>query len=112
MTLSRVFSGGEPKIGEDRIGGGPLSLTPDPILYARQARGGLMDVIAVGDIDKGFKELLETFVVGQDRRGCRIAVAGRASRRAHRRQQFFDRLHPRAFPRGIPALAQSLPAAG
>ena len=110
MTLLRSFSGSKPQRGEDRIGGGPFGLPPDPLLDAGQALGGLMDVVAVGEVGEGFEQLLKAFVAAEDRGGCRMA--GAASRRAHGRPHFFDLFHPSAFPRGIPAAIQNHPIAG
>jgi hypothetical protein len=112
MKLSRSSLRGKPQPGEDRIGGGLFGLPLDPVLYPGQAFGRLMDVVAVSDVGKRFKQLLEALALVQNGRGCRMAVAGGASRRAHGRQNFFDMIHTRAFPRGIPTRIQSLSAAG
>ena len=39
------------KDGEDGIGSGRLGLAPDPVLDARQPLGGLVDVVAVCDVE-------------------------------------------------------------
>ena len=108
MTLLRFFSGSKPQRGEDRIGGGPLGLLSDPLLDPGQALGGLMDVVAVGDIGKRFEQLLEAFGTSKGRR----RPAGAASQRTHERPRSFALSHSSAFPRGIPAVVQSRSAAG
>jgi hypothetical protein len=110
MTLSRYFSGGKPQSGEDRIGGGMIGLPPDPILYSRQPFGGLMDVVAVGDVGEGFEQLFEALGAPEHRRGRRLA--GTATRRARRRPHSFVLTHPSAFPCGCSAATQSPSAAG
>jgi hypothetical protein len=112
MKLLRAFSRSKPQPGEDRIGGGLLGLPLDPVLYPGQAFRRLMNVVAIGDVGKGLKQLLKALALVQNGRGCRMAVAGGASWRAHGRQNFFDVVHPRAFPRGIPTQIQNLSAAG
>jgi len=108
MTLLRFFSGSKPQRGEDRIGGGPLGLLSDPLLDSGQALGGLMDVVAVGDIGERFEQLLETFATSKGSR----RPASAASPRTHEQPRFFAFPHSSAFSRGIPAVVQSLPAAG
>jgi hypothetical protein len=108
MTLLRSFSGSKPQSGEDRIGGGPISLPLDPLLYPRQALGRLMDVVAI-DIGDGFEQLFEAFVATEDRR-CRIAAA--ASRRARRLSHSLEMTHPTAFLRGCSVATQNPPVAG
>jgi hypothetical protein len=111
MTLSRYFSGSKPQSGENGIGGGPLGLPFDPVLNSGQSFGGLMDVVAVGDVGKGFEQLFETFAAVQDRGGYCLAGCS-TSRRARDRSHFFDLTHPSAFPRRIPARVRNLRAAG
>ena len=95
MKLSRS-SRGKPQNVEDRIGGGSLGLPPDPILYPGKPLRSLMDVIAVGDVDDGLNQLLETFVPGRDhRRHWRLMVA---SRHADFGARVIDLVHPIAFP--------------
>jgi hypothetical protein len=96
MTLSLPFSGSKPQRGEDRVGGGRLGLPPDPVLHPREAFGGLMDVVAVGDVDKGLEQLFEAFGAAKDRR----RTGRSASRRAHHRPHCSISLHPSAFLRG------------
>jgi hypothetical protein len=105
MTLLRSSSGSKPQRGEDRIGGGQFGLLLDPLLDPGQAFGGLVDVVAIGDVDKGFEQLFKTLVAGAVWRRC--SEGGSASRRAHDRPQFFDPSHSPAFPRSIPADVQS-----
>jgi len=106
MTLLRSSSGSKPQRGEDRIGGGHFRLLPDPFLDPGQAFGGLMDVVAVGDVEKGFEQLFKTLAEGAAGRGC--GEGGSASRRAHDRSQFVCLSHPSAFPRSIAARAPTL----
>lgn len=113
MTLSPPFSGSKPQLsrskpqrGEDRIGGGRLGLPLDPVLDPRKALGGLMDVVAVGDVDKGFEQLFEAFGAAKDR----YLVAGSASRRAYHRPHCSVSPHPSAFLRG-PARIHRISAA-
>lgn len=108
MTLSPPFSGSKPQRGEDRIGGGRLGLPPDPVLHPGEAFGGLVDVIAVGDVDEGFEQLLEAFGAAEHWRRHRSA---RAARRAHDRWHPLVVLHPTAFLRGS-ARIRHLCAAG
>jgi hypothetical protein len=108
MTLLRSFSGSKPQRGEDRVDGGPISLTLDPFLHTRQAFGGLMDVVAI-DIREGFEQLFEAFGATEDGR-CR--VTGSASRRARRRPHSLVLTHPTAFLRGCSVATQSPPVAG
>jgi hypothetical protein len=107
MTLLRFSSGGKPQRGEDRIGGGPISLPLDPLLHPRQALGGLMDVVAI-DIGEGFEQLFETLVATEDRR-CRIT--GTASWRARRWSHSLVMAHPTAFLRGCSVATQNPPVA-
>jgi len=110
MTLCRPFSRSKPKRGEDRIGGGSLGLTPDPVLHARQPLGGLMDVVAVGDVGECLEELLETFGAAEDRAAG--DTAGMAAWRATGRPYLVDLIHPSAFFCAIPAATQTRPVAG
>lgn len=110
MTLWRYFSGGKPQSGEDRIGGGMIGLTPDPLLDARQAFGRLVDVVAIGDVDKGFEEFFETF--GASEYGIGRGLGGTASRRARRRLHPLVLPHPSTFPRHCSAATQSPSLAG
>jgi len=108
MTLLRFFSGSKPQSGEDRIAGGPICLPLDPLLYSRQALGGLMDVVAI-DIGEGFEQLFEAFVPTEDRRR---RIAGAASRRARHRSHSLILTHPTAFLRGCSVATQNPPVAG
>jgi hypothetical protein len=55
-----------------------------------------MDVVAIGDVDKGFEQLFEAFGAAKDRCGT-----GRSAlRRAHHRPHSFVSPHPSAFPCG------------
>jgi hypothetical protein len=108
MTLLRAFSGSKPQRGENRIGGGHFGLLPDPFLDPGQAFSSLMDVVAIGDVDKGFKQLFKTFVAGRAWPG---REGGSASRRAHDRSHFVCLSHPTAFPRRIRTRVQTLHAA-
>jgi hypothetical protein len=93
MKLSRC-SGGKPQNVEDRIVGGSLGLSPDPILYPSQSLRGLMDVVAVGDVDDRLDQLFETLVPGRDRaKGRRFVAASRNSD-----DGLVDLVHPIAFP--------------
>jgi hypothetical protein len=108
MTLLLHSSGGKPQPGEDRVGGGLLSLATDPFLDSGEALRSLMDVVPIGDVGKRFEQLFEAVVAS--RRLCRMARP--ASRRAYRQPHFFDLSHPNAFPHGIiSAATQSLPGA-
>jgi hypothetical protein len=95
MKLSRC-SGGKSQNVEDRIGGGSLGLPPDPVLYPGKPLRGLMDVIAVGDIDDGLDQLLKTLVSGCDHQGNRRFLV--ASRHADFGARLIDLVHPIAFP--------------
>jgi hypothetical protein len=110
MTLSRYFSGGKPQSGENRIGGGMIGLTPDPLLNSRQALRGLVDIVAVGDVDKGFEQFLEAFGAAEDRGNGFFARA--ALRRSRRRPQSLVLAHPSAFPRDCSAATQNPSVAG
>ena len=110
MKLSGYFSGGKPQRGEEGIGGGVLGLPLDPVLNLGQPFGRLMDVVAIDDIGEGFEQLFEALAPVHDGRGG--GHADPASRRVPGRSQFLDLSHPSAFPRGIPAATQNLPAAG
>jgi hypothetical protein len=103
VKLLRSFSGGKAPTGEDRIGGGFFGLPDDPVLHSGEAFGRLMDVVAVGDVGESFEQLLEAFASVQGRSAIGVSVADRAARRSHGRENFFDVLHPRAFPYGIRA---------
>lgn len=111
MTLSRYFSRSKTQSGEDRVGGGMIGLPPDPLLYSRQTLGGLVDVVAVGDVDERFEQFLEAFGAAEHRGGCRFA-AGTASRRRRRPLYSFVLTHPTAFPRGCSPATQNHPVAG
>lgn len=110
MTLCRPISRSKPQRGEDRIGGGSLGLTPDPVLHSGEPLGGLMDVIAVGDVGECFEQLFETLRTAE----CRAAagVAGAAPRCAHDRLHLVDLTHPSVFPYAISAATQIRPVAG
>ena len=108
MRLLAAFSGGKPQRGEDRIRGGLLGLAIDPVLHSGKALGGLMDVVAIGNVGKSFEQLLETLALVQHLRGSCVSIAGRAAWRSHRRQNFFDVLHPCALPHGIRASTLNL----
>jgi hypothetical protein len=110
MTLCRPFSGSKPQRGEDRIGGGSLGLTPDPFLHAGKTLGGLMDVVAVGDVGERREQLFETLATAENRAAGRMAAA--APRCAYDRLQLVDLIHPSAFFRAIPAATQIRPVAG
>lgn len=105
MTLLRSFSGSKPQRGEDWISGSLFGLAPDPILNPRQSLGGLMDIIAFGDVGDGLEKCFEAFATVHRRAGRRRADA--AARRARRRSSSVDLSHPSAFPRGVPAAVQS-----
>jgi hypothetical protein len=109
MTLCGV-SGSESKSAENRIGGRLFGLPTDPILDLFQAFSGLMNVVAFGDIDKSFEQLLEAEAPIQVRRcGC---IDDTASRRASGRSHFFNPSHPIAFPCGLRAALDSYSVAG
>lgn len=110
MKLWRSFSGSKPQSGEERIGGGSVGLSPDPLLDARQALGGLVNVVALGDVGEGVEQRVEAFAAGQRRSGRRIFAA--AARRPYDRPHPVDLSHPGAFPCGVPAATQSRPVAG
>jgi len=61
MKLSSC-SGGKPQNVEDGIVGGSLRLATDPVLYTGQSQGGLVDIVALGDIGDSLKQLPEAFV--------------------------------------------------
>jgi hypothetical protein len=111
MTLLRYFSGGKPQSGENRIRGGMIDLTLDPFLDPRQALRGLVDVIAVGDVDKCFEQFFEAFGAAEDRRAGR-SPAGAAPGRARRRPQSLVLTHSSAFPRDCSVATQSPSVAG
>jgi hypothetical protein len=101
MTLSRYFSRGKPQRGEERIGGGCLGLLPDPLLNLGQAFRGSVDVVPLGDIGKGFEQLLKAVVaVG---RLIKYRAARAASRRVHHRQHPCLASHLHVFLRHVPA---------
>jgi hypothetical protein len=110
MTLWRFSSGGKPQRGEDRIDGSRSGLPFDPFLNLRQAFRCLMNVVPIGDIGKGLKQLFETFAAIQRWTGDR--VAGAASWCAHHRQHSFLLSHSRAFPHVFLAGIQTRPVAG
>lgn len=106
MTLSRLFSGGKPQRGEDRVGGGRLGLRPDPFLHTGEAFGRLMNIVPFGDVGKGFEQLIETvFAAGRRPRG----TAGTAARCADYRHPSSVMSHANAFPLGIPARVENHP---
>jgi hypothetical protein len=110
MTLLRSFSGSKPQPGEDRVGGGLLSLATDPFLDSGKALRGLVDVVPVGNVGKRFEQLFQALVARARRGGC--GVPRSALRRAPDQPHFFDLSHPNAFPRGItPAVTQNPPGA-
>jgi hypothetical protein len=96
MKLSRCSGGKSQQHVEDRIGGGSLGLPPDPVLHPGKPLRGLMDVIAVGDVDDCLDQLFETFVPGGDHQGNRRFLV--ASRYADFGARFIDVVHPIAFP--------------
>lgn len=112
MTLSRLFSGGKPQRGEDRVGSGRLGLRPDPFLHTGEAFGRLMDVVPLDDVGEGFEELIETFRAA----GCgplgTADAAGAAAPRAYHRHPSSVLSHANAFPLGIPARVENHPIAG
>ncbi|HTW53882.1 MAG TPA: hypothetical protein VME45_18480 [Stellaceae bacterium] len=110
MTLSRYFSGGKPQSGENRIGGGMIGLTPDPLLDPRQTLRGLVDVVALSDVDKCFEQFFEAFGAAKD---CRAggSPARAAAGRARRRPQSLVLTHPSAFPHDYSAVTPG-PVAG
>ena len=107
MTRSRSFSGGKPKRGEDRVVGGRSSLVVDPFLNPREAFGGLMDIVAIGDIGECFQQLFEALGAAESGR-----PGGAATRRASGWQHSLVVSHLAAFPHGIPARTRSHFAAG
>jgi hypothetical protein len=109
MKLLRDFSGSKPQRGEDRIGGSLLGLPPDPVLDPREALGGLVDVVAVGDVDNGLEQLLEALGATKGRAGRFAARA--AARRVYRGPHAIDLSHPSAFSRGFEAVTQTRPVA-
>ena len=110
MKLSRSFSGSKPQCGEDWISSSLFGLAPDPILNLRQSLGGLMDIIAFGNVGEGLEKRFEAFATLHRRASRRLADA--AARRARHRSSSVDLSHPSAFPRGVPAAAQSHSIAG
>jgi hypothetical protein len=46
---------------ENRVGGGALLLGVDPLPYPFQTFGGLVNVVAIGNIKKSAQDLFETF---------------------------------------------------
>jgi hypothetical protein len=110
MTLLRYFLGGKTQSGEDRIGGGTIGFSLDPILHPRQTLGGLMDVVAIREVGERFEQLLETFGAAEEGRSRHIA--GPASRRARRWPHSLVLTHLSAFPLGCSARTQSPSVAG
>jgi hypothetical protein len=108
MTLLRYSLRGKPQSGENGVSGGALGLPPNPVLNPGQPFGCLMDVVAIGDVDKRFEQLLEALGAGLNRRGCRVTRS--TSRCPYDVPHFLDLSHPSAFPRGIST--QSLSLAG
>ena len=108
MSFRRAL-GGEPQRREERVGGGALGFAADPFLDAGEPFGRLVDVVAVGNVDKRLEQLFEAI-------GATAARARRrhpAARRTPPRSPSVDLSHPSAFPRGIPAAAlRALRAAG
>jgi hypothetical protein len=96
MKLPRNGSGGETQSGENRVGRGPFRLATDPVLDERQSLGGLMDVVAVGDVGERLEQLLEAIGAAADGRVRR--QTGSASRDARDRPQLVEFFHPVAFP--------------
>lgn len=47
------------KIGEDRIRGGPCRFVLNPLLHQGETLGGLVDVVAVGDVVERLQQLFE-----------------------------------------------------
>jgi hypothetical protein len=110
MMLWRFSSGGKPQRGEDRIGGSRGGLPLNPLLNLGQTFRRLMDVVAVGDVGKGFEQLFKAFAAIQRRISDRMT--GAASWCAHRRQHSFLLSHACAFPHDIPDRIQIRPVAG
>jgi hypothetical protein len=110
MTLWRYSSGSKPPRVEDRIGGSRVGLLIDPLLHQGEAPGGLVDVVAVGDVDKSFEQLFKAFLARAERGGS--YGFGAASGRSHDRPHSFVLSHLNAFPQGFPVSVQSHPAAG
>ncbi len=110
MTLLRYSSGGKLQSDEDRVGGGAIGFPPDPLLYSRQTLSGLMNVVAVSEVDKRFEQLLETFGAAEDGSGRRTART--APRRARRWPHSLVLTHSTAFPQGCSARTQSPSVAG
>lgn len=111
MTLWRYSLGGKPQSGEDRIGGGATGLRVDPFEHAVKAFGGLVDVVAVGDVGEGFEQLFEAFGPAETCRGRRRMI-GPAPWRARLRPYSCVMTHPSAFSRGGSAATRNPPAAG
>lgn len=111
MTLWRYSSGGKTQSGEDRIGGGAVGLSIDPFEHAFEAQSGLVNVVAVGDVDDGFEQLLQAFSAIRRFREPRRS-AGAATRRAQLRPHSLVLTHPSAFPRDCSAATQIPPVAG
>ena len=99
MKLSRCSGGKSQQHVENRIGGGSLGLPPDLVLHPGKPLRGLMDVIAVGDVDDGLDQLFETFVPGGDHQGNRRFLV--ASRHADFGARLIDLVHPIAYPSGV-----------
>ena len=110
MTLWRFSLRSKPQSSEYRIGGGPFGLPADPFLDPGQALGSLMNVVALGDVGKGFEQLIET-IAAVDRR-CGGHPADPASRRPYDRRHSFVLSHSSAFPHGMPSRVRNLFAAG
>lgn len=110
MTQWRNSLRGKPQRSEDRIGGGAIGLRVDPFQHSGQTCGRLMDVVAVGDIDEGFEQLLEAFCLTRVS-GRRHQIAGTAARCADLRHSFVL-THPSAFPHGCSVATQSPPVVG
>ena len=104
MTLSRYFSGGKPQSGEDRIGGGAIGFPLDPLLHLRQPLGGLMNVVAVGEVGERFEQLFEAFGATEDGTG---RIVGPTSWRARRRRHWLVLTHSSAFPHGCSSGTQN-----
>jgi hypothetical protein len=96
------FSGSELQSVENGIGRGPLSLLRNPLLYERQARGGLMDVVAFRDIRNRIEQLLDASFP----RGCQWGNqrSHSASRQTNDRARLIDFVHWIAFPPSIATL--------
>ena len=89
-------SGGKLQSVEDGIGSGSFRIPADPFLHARQPCGGLMDVVALSDVDNRFEQLFDALFAFAERPAHGHAT--RAPRRARYWPHFTDPLHPIVFP--------------